>query len=333
MTAAYVRAHRRHFRQTFAQAIGFLLVYAVASAALLALGGWLILQGQLSLGQLVAAELVLSGSLYGISQLGSQAASFYGLVAALHELALFDEIEQEDREGQTGTVPADGSLQLRDVEAEGCRFDFAIQSGELLAATADGEIERTIAALLRQDHRPRQGLVMIGGADIAAFDPDSLRSEILVLDRPTLPEITIRAYLSMAAGRNAAAIHDSLERVGLSERVLHLRLGLDTLLSPAGWPLTTGESMALKLAAALLNPPKLVVLSTLYDLLPPDRVAAALARLREAGTTVLHLTQHPTQSIHDGRLRPGPDAQVRATGHEGRLDQATLRETAHAVAA
>lgn len=91
--------------------------------------------------------------------------------------------------------------------------------------------------------------------------------------------------------------------------------------------------MALKLAATLLNPPKLVALSTLYDLLPPDRVAAALARLREAGTTVLHLTQHPTQSIHDGRLRPGPDEQVRATGHEGRLDQATLRETAHAVAA
>lgn len=69
MTAAYVRAHRRHFRHTFAQTIGFLLIYAVASAGLLALGGWLILQGQLSLGQLVAAELVLSGAFYGLSQL------------------------------------------------------------------------------------------------------------------------------------------------------------------------------------------------------------------------------------------------------------------------
>ncbi|WP_206407127.1 hypothetical protein [Methylobacterium organophilum] len=69
MTAAYLRAHRRHFRHTFAQTIGFLVVYAVASAALLAMGGWLILQGQLSLGQLVAAELVLSGAFYGISQL------------------------------------------------------------------------------------------------------------------------------------------------------------------------------------------------------------------------------------------------------------------------
>ncbi|RUP13829.1 MAG: ABC transporter ATP-binding protein [Methylobacterium sp.] len=333
MTAAYVRAHRRHFRHTFAQTIGFLLIYAVASAGLLALGGWLILQGQLSLGKLVAAELVLSGAFYGLSQLGSHVETFYGLVASLHELAQFDGIEQEDRAGQSSAVPVDGSLRLREVEAEGYRFDVAIQSGEILSVTADETVERTIAALLRQELRPRRGSVMIGGADIAAFDPDSLRSGLLVLDRPTLPEMTIRAYLSMDPGRNAATIHDSLERVGLSERVLHLPQGLNTLLSSSGWPLTTVESMALKLAAALSHPPKLVLLSTLYDLLPPDRIAAAFARFREAGTTVLHVTQRPAQPIHDRHLRLGLPEQKRTADHDGRTDQVTLREKSHAVAA
>jgi putative ABC transport system ATP-binding protein len=333
MTAAYVRAHRRHFRHTFAQTIGFLLVYAVASAALLAMGGWLILQGQLSLGQLVAAELVLSGAFYGISQLGSYAEAFYDLIAALHELALFDGIEQEDQDGQAGAVPTDGSLRLRDVEAGGFRFDFTVQSGEVLAAAADGETERTIAALLRRDLRPRRGLVMVGGADIAAFDPEGLRPRIVVLDRPTLPELTIRAYLSMAAGQSVAAIHDTLEFVGLSERILHLPFGLDTPLSSTGWPLSTGETLALKLAAALLDPPKLVVLSVLYDLLPADRVAAALAQFRAAGTTVLQVTRRPTQSIHDGHLWLGPRKQVRAADHGDRLDPTMLRERAHAVAA
>ena len=148
-----------------------------------------------------------------------------------------------------------------------------------------------------------------------------------------LPEIAIRTYLSTARGESAAAIHDSLERVGLFERILRLPLGLDTPLSSSGGPLSTGEIMALKLGAALLNPPKLLVLSPLYDLLPPDRVAAALARLRDAGTTVLHLTRRPGQSLHEGRIRLDPHEQVRAADRGGRRDQATQPERDHAVAA
>lgn len=60
VTAAYVDRHRHHFRYSFTQTVAFLLVYAIASAALLALGGNLILRGELSIGQLVAAELILS---------------------------------------------------------------------------------------------------------------------------------------------------------------------------------------------------------------------------------------------------------------------------------
>lgn len=77
VTAAYVDRHRRHFRYSFTQTVAFLLVYAVASAALLALGGNLILRGELSIGQLVAAELILSAVFYGISQLGGYLDAFY----------------------------------------------------------------------------------------------------------------------------------------------------------------------------------------------------------------------------------------------------------------
>ncbi|MDP4006546.1 ABC transporter transmembrane domain-containing protein [Methylobacterium sp. NEAU K] len=333
MTAAYVQAYRRHFRHTFAQTIGFLTVYAVASAALLAMGGWLILQGQLSLGQLVAAELVLSGAFYGISQLGSHARTFYDLVAALHELSLFEGIEQTAGDGRTGPSPADGSLRLRDVEADGCRFDFAVARGEVLAVSADDEFERTITALLHRRLRPQRGWVMVGGSDITAFDPDELRSEIVVLDRPTLVETSIRDYLSPIDGQSAAAVHDCLERVGLAERIRRLPSGLDTPLSATGSPLSTGEAIALKLAALLLDPPKLVILSALSDLLPPDRIAASLASLGKAGTTVLHATRHPPLPIHADQIRLGPHGYVRAADHEDRLDQAILLERTHAVAA
>ncbi|MGC5781218.1 ABC transporter ATP-binding protein [Methylobacterium sp. NFXW15] len=333
VTSAYVRAHHRHFRHTFAQTIGFLLVYAVASAGLLAMGGWLILRGQLSLGQLVAAELVLSSAFYGISQLGSHARTFYDLVAALHELSLFEEIEQADDDGWNGPGPANGNLRLRDVELDGRRFDFSVESGEILAVAADEGVERALADLTKRRVRPVCGWVMVGGADIAAYGPEGLRSEILVMDRPTLAETTIREYLSGGDTSCPARMHECLERVGLTERIRTLPSGLDTPLSASGSPLSTGEAVALKLAALLLHPPKLVVLSALVDLLPPDRVAATLAGFREAGTTVLHVTRRPPMPAHDGQIRLGAHGYGRAAGREELLDKAMPRKRTHAVAA
>ncbi len=333
MTSAYVRAHHRHFRHTFAQAVGFLLVYALASAGLLAMGGWLILQGQLSLGQLVAAELVLSSAFYGISQLGSHARTFYDLAAALHELSLFEEIEQADGNGWNGPGPANGNLRLRDIEHDGLRFDFAVESGEILAVAADDGVEQALADLIALRVRPVRGWVMVGGADITAFGLEGLRSEILVLDRPTLTETTIREYLSGGDLSCLARMHECLERVGLAERVRRLPSGLDTALAKSGSPLSTGEIVALKLAAALLRPPKLLVLPTLLDLLPPDRVGAALVGFREAGTTVLHVTRRPPIPVHDDQIRLGAHGYGRVAGREDPLDKTTPREKPHAVAA
>ncbi|KQQ21382.1 ABC transporter ATP-binding protein [Methylobacterium sp. Leaf123] len=333
MTAAYVRAHRRHFRHTFAQAIGFLVVYAVASASLLAMGGWLILQGQLSLGQLVAAELVLTSAFYGISQLGFHARNFYDLVAALHELSLFEGIEQADGDGWNGSGPASGNLRLRDVEADGLRFDFSVKGGEILAVAADEGVDQMLAALLDRRVRPQRGWVMVGGADITAFGVEGLRSEIVVLDRPTLADATVREYLSAGDGPCPAKVHECLERVGLADRIRRLRSGLDTPLSASGSPLSVAEAVALKLAAALLRPPKLIVLSALLDLMPPDRVSAVLAGFSEAGTTVLHVTRRPPLPIHNDQIRLGPHGYGRASEGEELLDKTMPKDRTHAVAA
>ncbi len=104
-------------------------------------------------------------------------------------------------------------------------------------------------------------------------------------------------------------------------------------MSASGSPLSTGEAVALKLAAILLHPPKLVVLSALLDLMPPDRVAAALAGFREAGTTVLHVTRRPPMPIHDDQIRLGSHGYGRDTEREGRRERALPREGTRAVAA
>ncbi|CAN0597323.1 unnamed protein product, partial [Ectocarpus sp. 12 AP-2014] len=82
VTSSYIEQHRQHFRHHFSQTLSFLFIYAAASAALLGLGGWLVIIGELSLGQLVAAELVLSVVFVGVSQMGIYLSYFYDVVGA-----------------------------------------------------------------------------------------------------------------------------------------------------------------------------------------------------------------------------------------------------------
>ncbi|MDT0509992.1 ABC transporter transmembrane domain-containing protein [Novosphingobium sp. MMS21-SN21R] len=312
MTARYVETHRRHFRQTFAQTIALLLLYAAASAGLLAMGGWLILQGELSIGQLVAAELILSGVFYGIAQLGTYLETFYDLAASLEELHLFWDVPQEAApEGETAAL-LHGAIRLRDVTHAGNRFDFAIESGAQVGVLAAPGVERSLVALLKRLSLPETGFVSVGGADLGTFDMYRLRSDVIVLDRPTIVEMTVREYLSLSAPGRPEAMLEALERVGLDTRIGTLPGGLDARLSSSGWPLSVGETMALKLAGAILARPRVLMLSPLYDMLPPARLASVLEALRPHGTTVLQFTERPEGLTRDTWLWIGKDRQARA---------------------
>ncbi|MAP22134.1 MAG: ABC transporter ATP-binding protein, partial [Alteromonadaceae bacterium] len=77
--ASYVKQHKAHFHFTFRQAVTFLLLYALASASLLGIGGYLVVIGQLSIGQLVAAELIMSAVFFGLSRFSQYLKLYYEL--------------------------------------------------------------------------------------------------------------------------------------------------------------------------------------------------------------------------------------------------------------
>jgi putative ABC transport system ATP-binding protein len=331
VTAEYVAKHRRYFRYSFAQTLSYFLVYATASAALLALGGNLILRGELSIGQLVAAELILSGVFYGISQLGWYLDTFYELVASSEELSLLFAIPQERPPIPGGGGPQDGHLKLANVSVERGHFDFELAAGEQLVTVAEPGAERNLALLLKRHVQPSHGLVSIGGADLNALDMYLLRSQVMVLDRPSIVEVTIREYLQLAdADATSSRMLDALAAVGLDRHLTRLPQGLDTLLASSGFPLAIGEVMALKLANALLVAPRLLVLGQLYDLLPPPRLVAVLRLLKAHGTTTLLCTRRPEDLALDGWFWLGLARQRRFETLESLLQELATREDARA---
>lgn len=281
-TASYVDAHKRHFRSHFAQTVSFYMIYAAASAALLGLGGWLVIQGQLSLGQLVAAELVLSAAFFGITQFGSYLNYFYDLCAACEELSLFETIEQEEPIDAEMPRRIDSTLSFHGVRGDArgkpAELNFELPSGATVQAAARHYgVQRLFTQLLKRFVEPRSGTLTIGGDDISVTEPYILRRDVIVLDRPHLVEMTIRRYLSLTReGVTSAEMLAALRAVGLVSVIEDLEEGLDTELAPTGWPLSISEVMELKLAAAILARPRVLILNQLFDTLPRKNLCAAL---------------------------------------------------------
>ncbi len=322
--ARYVKAHARHYGYTLPQTVALYFIYAAASAGLLALGGWLVIQQQLSIGQLVAAELILSGVFLGISQLSGYLDDFYKLVASVEELSLLYSIPQETRPG--GKILAgkptrrlvdpvrSGELVFSRVATElpigPCLLDFSVPGGMRLVAQGVPSMERRMANLLKRQVKPDAGLIAIGDVDIGSLDVLLLRSDITVLDRPNIVETTIEDYLKLAdPDADPAEMLAALRLVGLEDRISMLEDGLQTRMSFTGYPLSVAKTMQVKLAAAVMARPKVLVLSPLYDTVPVRWLDRVFAHFEGEETTVLYFSNRPEAIRLDGYLWIGCEGQ------------------------
>ncbi len=315
LTAEYVAAHSRHFRWKFPQTISLFILYAVASSALLALGGWLVIQEQLSIGQLVAAELILTSVFYGAAQLGPYFESFYDLVAGLEKLNKLYSLKREPKGGRHPAPQSDATLRLNNVRftdaAGSVKFDLTIPEGSNLVASGDPGMARLFNHLLKRHKRPEGGLVTLGGVDITSIDKVGFRTEVIVLDRLNLVETTIEQYLALSnAGRDPAEITAALRLVGLEDRIAMLPEGMQTMLSSNGWPLSPPKTMQLKLAAAILSHPRILVLSPVLDMVPLHRLEDVFRHFSASKTTLIHFTNRPDDITLDGFLWLGREQQT-----------------------
>ena len=296
-TAKYIDAREKHFGKHFAQTLCFLVMYAAASAVLLGMGGWLVIRGELTLGQLVAAELVLSVAFFGVAQLGTYLTYFYDLCAAVEEISLFYDVEQEDPAGEDPVRGDDHTLAFKGVRGtarhEEADFNFEIPSGSIVMASASHHgVQRLFTGLLKMHTLPKSGFATMGGIDFQDIESHNLRNTVHVLERPSFVAMTIREYLSLSCPDSATKrMVGALDTVGLTETISTFKDGLDTPIAETGYPFSSVELQQLKLANALLERPRVLVLSRLFDLLDEDPLAAAVNELREqAYSTVIYFS-------------------------------------------
>jgi putative ABC transport system ATP-binding protein len=223
---------------------------------------------------------------------------FYDLCGALEELSRFSEVELEAPAAKTAFLCADASLEFREVRGEArgvpVTLNIKIESGAtVMAAASSHGLQRLVTTLLKRQQDPDSGMIMVGGSDIVEAEPHALHQQIVLLDRPTVIAMTIREFLQLAGDNvTSAQVFDAVKIVGLDAVVSRFEKGLDTPINLTGWPLSITETMLLKLAAAILAEPRVLILNQLYDLVAEDVILRVIAHLRaDRAMTVIYFTR------------------------------------------
>ncbi len=274
MCRDYIAARRSHFRILLRQIAGGMGLQVVAIVALLGVGGWLVIDRQLTLGQLVAAELVITAIAAGFVKLGKNLEKLYDLNVGVLKIARVVDLPVERRGGEKVGGSGPGTVTVREASIQ--RGDRTLLEGvDVTLGPGDhvhlrgpsGAGKSTLLEVLAGQRAPGHGRVHLLGADLRRADLAYVRDRVALIGDPEFVSGTVVDNLALMAGErfDRERARTWLERLELTEALDRLPKGLDTPMLPSGAPLSRGQARRLSLARALVAQPRVLLLDGALD--------------------------------------------------------------------
>lgn len=270
--AAYVRASFRTVMLGTFGSQGVLLINKVVTVLVLWFGAKLVIGGDLTVGQLVAFNMLasqVSGPVLRLSQLWQDFQQFRISVERLGDV-LNAPAEPGHRPNRPSLPRIHGGIEF-DLVSFRYRPDtsevlhdvsFAVESGQIVGIVGrSGSGKSTLTKLLQRLYVPERGRILIDGIDIAIVDPAWLRSQIgVVLQDNVLFNRSVRDNIALAdSAMSMDAVVRAATLAGAHEFILELPEGYDTELGERGANLSGGQRQRIAIARALANDPKILI--------------------------------------------------------------------------
>jgi ATP-binding cassette subfamily B protein len=301
-------------------------------AAVLAVGGWQVIEGGLTVGGLLAFTAYLGQLASASMMLGFAVAVAQQAGASAQRVLELRDLPAEPRDGDATAPRGAVEVELRGVRVgfgDGpdvlAGVDLHVPAGELLVITgAVGSGKSALLSTLPRLCPLRAGRVLVDGRDVTDLDAELLRRRMaLVDDEPVLLSGTLEENLRWTApDATEEQLHDAVRLACLDELVRDLPEGLGTRVGERGSTLSGGQRQRVGIARALLARPDLLLLDDATSALDATTERDVLQNLRRArqGTTTVIVSHRPAVlgladrvlRLEGGRLVPA-DERVGAT--------------------
>ncbi|MCB9189879.1 MAG: ABC transporter ATP-binding protein [Flavobacteriales bacterium] len=270
----YIKEREKHFKVLLTQYSLMVVFKVLVALGLLVIGGILVVERQMNIGQFVAAEIIVLMIMGAVEKLIFTIEVIYDVLTSLEKLGQVTDIELETNEGQLLSIdqiekgvgiefekvcfnyPGEAKPILTDISLE-------INKGEKVLIYSDNDQSaRALLYLSAALYEPSNGVLLYNGLLGSNLDlsmlrsktGDTLRKDMLfhgtILENITMnrPQVSIDEVLHLA------------ERISLSKEVKYLSRGFDTVINPDSMAYSKEFVQKIILARAIVGNPKLIVL-------------------------------------------------------------------------
>jgi ABC-type bacteriocin/lantibiotic exporter with double-glycine peptidase domain len=276
LVSKYLEARENHFKVLilqFTQMIGFKVI---VTASLLLIGGVLVLNQEMNIGQFVAAEIIILLVIQSVEKLIIGLESFYDVLTSIEKIGQVVDKELEKQEGDRPLFKNGLTVELENVSyGVENREKHILQNisltlepkSRILIIGESGAGKSTLLRLISGVIEPTTGYIYVNNLSLSSLHLNHYRSQLgLSLSDETPFEGSIRDNL-VFGNRNIKdeIIYEALDIVGLTQFLKEQSNGLQTVLYPEGKRMSYTIAKKIILARAIIKQPKILILEDPLD--------------------------------------------------------------------
>ncbi|MEC3908307.1 ATP-binding cassette domain-containing protein [Tamlana sp. 2201CG12-4] len=272
----YLKARESHFKVLILQYSQMITFKVIVTASLLLIGGALVLNQEMNIGQFVAAEIIILLVIASVEKLILGLEPFYDSLTSLEKIGQIIDKDLESQEGEEPVFSKGIHIELNHVTYEVSNRDKHIlkdislnidPKSRILVKGESGSGKSTLLRLISGVIQATSGNLYVNDMSISSLHLNFYRSQLgLSLSDETPFEGSIKDNLTFGNSHvSDEDIHEVLSQVGLKNFIKDQPHGLNTILYPDGKQMSYTLSKKIVLARAILKSPKVLILEDALD--------------------------------------------------------------------